>query len=160
MTDLGSLSYFLGFEFLRIDAGILMHQKKYISDVLERFNMLEYNLATTTFETGHILGKENPEDKSVDSTLYRQMIGSLRYICNSRPYLAYGVGLVIRYMKHPKTSQMHAVKKILRYLKGSIDYGDMFLANKTRELSTIYDYTYVDWCGDKDDRKSTSGYIM
>ncbi|XP_019460108.1 PREDICTED: uncharacterized protein LOC109359870 [Lupinus angustifolius] len=136
--------------------GILMHQRKYITDVLTRFNMLEWNPASSPVETSHTLRKEDTKDESVDSTLYRQMIGSLRYICNSRPDLAYGVGLVSRYMEHPKYSHMQALKRILGYLKGSLDYGVMFPTNKSRELSTIYGYTDVDWCGDKDDRKSTS----
>ncbi|XP_019465092.1 PREDICTED: uncharacterized protein LOC109363293 [Lupinus angustifolius] len=79
MTDLGSLSYFLGIEFLRTEA--------------------DCNSASTPIETGHTLcnsSTKNSEDNAVDSTLFRQMIGSLRYVCNTRPDLAYAVGLVSR----------------------------------------------------------------
>ncbi|XP_019414548.1 PREDICTED: uncharacterized protein LOC109326305 [Lupinus angustifolius] len=144
MSNLGTLSYFLGIEFAMTDERTLMHQRNYIVDVLERFNMLECNPTSTFVETSHTLCKKNPEDQSIDLTLYRKMIGSLRYICNSRHDLAYGVGFVSRHMEHHKHSHMQVVKRILRYLKISMNYGVMFPANKGRELSTIYGYTYAD----------------
>ncbi|XP_019462910.1 PREDICTED: uncharacterized protein LOC109361829 [Lupinus angustifolius] len=136
MSDLGNLSYFLGIEFSRTNEGILIHQRKYIANVFERFNMLECNSASKTIETSHTLRKENYENseaKLVYPTLYREMIGSLRYICNTRPDLAYSVKLVSRYMENPKHSHMLVVKRILRYLKGSMDFGVMFSTNRSKK---------------------------
>ncbi|XP_019433973.1 PREDICTED: uncharacterized protein LOC109340709 [Lupinus angustifolius] len=129
MSDLGTLSYFLGIEFVRSEEGIVMHQEKNITDVLKKLDMLDCNSTATTVETGNVLCKGNPNDQKVDATLYRQMIGSLRYICNSRPDITYGVGIVSRHMEHPRHSHMITVKRLLRYLKGSINFGVLFPVN-------------------------------
>ncbi|KAE9588330.1 putative RNA-directed DNA polymerase [Lupinus albus] len=160
MSDLGSLSYFLGIEFLKTSKGILMHQKKYTLDVLERFNMQHCNPATTPVEPGNGLCKGKPNEDSVDSTLYRQVIGSLRYICNTRPDISYGVGLISRYMEEPKQSHMIAAKRVLRYLKGTMDMGILFPTQNRAETMSMIGFTDADWSGDKDDRKSTTGYVF
>ena len=98
MSDLGELSYFLGIEFKRTKAGIFMHQSKYTIDVLKRFQMLDCNSVSTPVETSAVLDQSGLE-KLVDKTVFRQMVGSLRYICNTRPDVAYGVGLVSRFLK-------------------------------------------------------------
>ncbi|XP_019433104.1 PREDICTED: uncharacterized protein LOC109340002 [Lupinus angustifolius] len=54
------------------------------------------------------------------------MVGSLRYICNSRPDIAFGVGWISRFMESPKQSHLIAVKKLLRYLRGTLNYGIMY----------------------------------
>jgi hypothetical protein len=63
------------------------------------------------------------EGEVVDPTAYRSIIGSLRYIVNTRPDLAYSVGVVSRYMEAPGRAHWAAVKHILRYLKGTLGYG-------------------------------------
>ncbi|XP_019450641.1 PREDICTED: uncharacterized protein LOC109352910 [Lupinus angustifolius] len=78
MTDLGTLSHFLGIEFAKINSGILMHQKRYINEVLNRFGMLDCNPAATPLEVGNTLSKCRLDDEATDSTLYRQMVGTLR----------------------------------------------------------------------------------
>jgi hypothetical protein len=65
--------------------------------------------------------QKNASDEGVDSTLFRQFIGSLRYVCHSRPDIVYSVGVASRYMEVPKRTHMVAAKRILRYLKGTID---------------------------------------
>ncbi|CAL0315968.1 unnamed protein product [Lupinus luteus] len=160
MSDLGALAYFLGIEFARIKAWILMHQRKYISDVLGRFEMLECNPASTPVESGHNLSTQSSDEQLIESTSYRQVIGSLRYICNTRPDLTFGVGLVSRFMEKPAHSHMQAVKRILRYLKGSLDFGVLLPTSSGQENHSIYGYSDADWSGDKDDRKSTSGYLF
>ncbi|CAL0306597.1 unnamed protein product [Lupinus luteus] len=161
MSDLGELSYFLGMEFRRTNRGILMHQTKYATDVLKRFQMMNCNTVATPIEVGIGLS-QGDADCAVDKTLYRQMIGSLRYVCNSRPDLAYGVGLVSRYMESPKQSHMSAVKRIFRYLKGTLGHGIMYPTNRNRGCneSSLIAFSDADWCGDKTDRKSTTGYFF
>lgn len=99
MTDLGELSHFLGMEFVQTSKGIFMHQKKYASEILKKFNMQNCNSLTTPTETGLRLIRDG-----VDETMYRKMVGSLRFLCNTRPDLAYGVGLISRNMEKPKSS--------------------------------------------------------
>lgn len=71
----------------------------------------------------------------VDSTLYKQIVGSLRFVCNGRPDIAFGVGLVSRFMTDPRISHMTAAKRILRYLKGTLDFGLLFPKSKEKLLA-------------------------
>nr|XP_027186552.1 uncharacterized protein LOC113784535 [Cicer arietinum] len=100
MKDLGKLSYFLGIEFVVKENGIFMHQKKYANDVLACL----------------VLSKEGNEER-VDSTTFNQLVGSLRYLCNTRLDIAYSVGMVSRYMERPRTPRYLAAKRILMYIK-------------------------------------------
>ena len=122
MTDLGSLSYFLGIEFKKTEAGMIMNQSKYARDILKKFKMNDCNTATTPAEPGLVLSL-NDEGESVDETMFRQIVGSLRYLCNTMPDIAYSVGLISRVMQAPKVPHMMAAKRILRYVKGTTDYG-------------------------------------
>ena len=77
-----------------------MHQSKNATEILKIFNMVECNLAATPNEAGLVLEREGKEDK-VDETEFKQIVGSLRYLCHSRPDLEFVVGLVSRYTKDP-----------------------------------------------------------
>ncbi|XP_019418530.1 PREDICTED: uncharacterized protein LOC109329308 [Lupinus angustifolius] len=110
MADLGELPYFLGIEFKKTRLGTFMHQTKYTIDVIKRFQMLECNIASTPTET-NTLCNQTEEEKQVDKTLFRQIIGSLRYICNTRPYIAYGVGLTSTFMEKSSTISSHCSKE-------------------------------------------------
>lgn len=122
MSELGRLNYFLGIEFTEIECGIMMHQSKYVLDLLKKFEMVDCNAANTPAEVGLRLEKE-PEEEVVDPTTYRRMVGSLRYLCNTIPYLSYSVGVISRYIECPKVSHLNVVKQILRYLQGTHSYG-------------------------------------
>lgn len=118
MTDLGRLTYFLGMEFLKTPAGIVLHQRKYVTEVLRKFNMIECNAAVTPVEVNVKL-ERNSEEEAVDDTLFKQIVGSLRYICNIRPDICFGVGLISKFMDDPRKSHLVAAKRIMRYLKGN-----------------------------------------
>ena len=159
MTDLGSLSYFLGIEFKETEAAIVMHQSKYATDLLKKFRMTNCNAAATPTETGLALSWRD-EGEPVDETQYRQIVGSLRYLCNTRPDLAFSVGLISRLMQTPKTPHMMAAKRILRYIRGTINYGILLPNTITNSNMELVGYTDSDWRRDNDDRKSTAGYIF
>ena len=97
---------------------------------------------------------QNDESPSVDTTLYRSMIGSLLYLTTSRPDIMQAVGMVARYQASPKESHVAAVNRIFRYLKGTMEFGLWYPKNSYIELTTFSD---TDWAGCLDDRKSTSG---
>lgn len=156
MTDLGHLSYFFGIEFERPETGIIMSQRKYGTDLLKRFNMANCNPAETPAKTGLVLVKDGDEEL-VDATQFRQMVGSLRYLCNTRPNLSYSVGLISRSMEKPRISHFLAAKRIKRYVKGTLDFGILFHDRKEGSQVEIYGYSDADWSGDKDDRKSAAG---
>lgn len=122
MSDLGKLSYFLGMEFSTTRRGIFLHQKKYVVDILKKFNMSDCKPVSTPIEIGIRLTREGDDD-SVNPTLYRQLVCSLRYMCNTRPDLAFRIGLISRFMERPRTSRFVAAKRILIFLKGTPDFG-------------------------------------
>nr|KYP46744.1 Retrovirus-related Pol polyprotein from transposon TNT 1-94 [Cajanus cajan] len=159
MTDLGRLSYFIGMEFTYSKKGILLHQSKYAKDVLKKFRMSECNAATTPIEANLKLDKD-ADGKSVNATLYRQMVGCLRYLCCSRPDICFSVGLLSRFMENPKVSHFAAGRRVLSYIKGTVDYG-ILLPNATHQYGgELVGYSDSDWAGDKDECRSTTGYIF
>jgi hypothetical protein len=98
------------------------------------------------------------EDEVVRPTEYRSLIGSLRYLVNTRPDLAFSVGVVSRYMEAPSQAHWGAVKHILRYLKGTKDYGCRY--GKGTDLKPfLLGYSDSDFAGDVVDRKSTTGVV-
>ncbi|XP_050895221.1 secreted RxLR effector protein 161-like [Lathyrus oleraceus] len=82
------------------------------------------------------------------------MIGSLLYLITSRPDITFAVGVCARYQAEPKVSHINQVKRILKYMNGTCDYGMLYSHDSNSMLVGYYD---VDWAGSADDRKSTSG---
>ena len=102
--------------------------------------------------TGCKLRKDD-ESKKVDQKLYTSMISSLLYVTASRSYVMQAVRLVARFQANPKEAHVLEIKRILRYLKGTTEFGLWY--PKGNEL-TLVAYTDADWAGSIDDRKSTS----
>lgn len=120
--------------------------------------MLDCNPTSTPIEIG-TRHKEGDEDL-VNSTQYRQLVGSLRYLCTTKPDLAYAVGLISRFMEKPRASHQVVGKRILRYIKGTLDFGLLFPNELQCEGVEIVRYIDSDWCEDKDNRKSIGGYVF
>jgi hypothetical protein len=156
MTDLGKMRYFLGIEVLQSCNGIFIGQKKYIKDMLSKFEMSDCNPVKNPIVPGSRLVKEDKGVK-VDNTLFKQLVGSLMYLTATRPDIAYSVSLISRFMEDPKESHFMAAKRILRYLQGTQNLGIFYKAGGNEELIA---YTDSDYAGDLDDRKSTSGYAF
>ena len=92
--------------------------------------------------------------KSVDSSLYRSMIGSLLYLTASRLDISYTVEIYARYKANPKDSHMIALKRIIKYVKTTIDFGVWYSKDTNDVLVGYFD---ADWAGNVDDRKSSLG---
>ncbi|KAF2303197.1 hypothetical protein GH714_014504 [Hevea brasiliensis] len=129
----------------------------YASKILEKTGMLNCNSSRVPMEPKCKLKKQDGEP-FVDATEYRRIIGSLRYLVNTRPDLAYSVGVVSRYMDTPTVTHMSAVKQILRYVRGTIGMGIVYKKNQEKE--ELVGFSDSDLAGDTDDRKSTSGIIF
>ena len=156
MTDFGLLNSYLGIEVIQKETEFKMCQSSYASKVLEEFNMEECNSAKTPMECRLRLKREG-EGEEVESTYYRKLIGCLRYLTLTRPDILFSVSYLSRFMSKPYSNHLVAAKRILRYIKGTSDYGLIYKGNEVSKLVGFYD---SDYAGDYDDRKSTSGYIF
>ena len=157
MSDLGLLSYYLGIEVKQGADGITLSQSAYAVKILENAGMLNCNPTATPMEARLKLGKRE-EDEVVRPFEYRSIIGSLRYIVNTRPDLAFSVGVVSRFMEAPSRAHWGAVKQILRYLKGTTGYGCKY-GRGTEAKPLLLGYSDSDFAGDAADRKSTTGVV-
>lgn len=157
MSDLGLLSYYLGIQVNQNSEYITLCQSSYASKILEKTAMSDCNSCCIPMDPRCKLSKHD-EEPPVDASTYRSIIGSLRYLVNTRPDLAYSVGVVSRYMESPTTSHMNAVKQILRYVKGTLNLGIEY--KKNQECEALIGYSDSDLGGDVDDRKSTTGIIF
>src|SRR5579871_2249799 len=99
--------------------------------------------------------------KVVDHAEYRSIVGALNYLAMvTRPDIAFAIGMVARFMYKPGLAHWQAVKRILRYLKGTADYRLIFKRNYGADNLTLNIYCDADWAGDIGDRKSTSGFLV
>ncbi|XP_048228654.1 uncharacterized mitochondrial protein AtMg00810-like [Ricinus communis] len=109
MTDLGLMHYFLGLEVIQSYAGIFMCQRRYVQDILTKFQMQDCNPVYTPAETSLKLVKD-PDGVKIDSTLYKQIVGSLMYLTSTRPDIMFVVSLISRFMKNPTEMHLMAAK--------------------------------------------------
>ena len=157
MSDLGILSYYLGIEVKQGEDGITLSQNAYAVKILKSVGMLNCNPCATPMEARLKLSKKM-EDEVVEPTAYKSIIGSLRYLVNTRPDLAFAVGVVSRFMEAPSKEHWAVVKHILRYLKGTIKYGCRY--GRGTELKPILlGFSDSDFARDSEDRKSTTGVV-
>ena len=156
MTDLGLMKYFLGLEVRQEETGIFVSQEAYAKEILKKYKMAHCNPVSTPMEPGLKLSKFDGGER-VDASKYRSLVGSLRYLTCTRPDISLSVGIVSRFMEEPVYSHWKALKRILRYIQGTVSLG-LFYSNM--EDYKLIGYSDSDWCGDLDDRKSTSGYVF
>jgi hypothetical protein len=153
MSMMGELTYFLGFQVKQLKDGTFLSQMKYTQDLLKRFGMKDAKPPKTPMGTnGHV--DLNKGGKSVDQKAYRSMIGSLLYLCASRPDIMLSVCMCARFQSDPRECHLVAVKRILRYLVATPSFGIWYPKGSTFDLIGYLD---SDYAGCKVDRKSTSG---
>ena len=155
MKDLGRLKYFLGIDVLRLNNGIFISQRMYVLDLLTETEMLDCKPVETPMMMNHGL-QVTEGGKLADRMQYQRMVGKLIYLAHIRPDIAYAVGVVSRFMHKPQVQHMDAVYWILRYLEGCPGKGVFYQKNGHLDFVA---YTDADWAGDRDERKSTSGYF-
>jgi hypothetical protein len=153
MSMMGELKYFLGFQVKQLKEGTFLCQTKYTQDMLKKFGMEKAKHAKTPMSSnGHL--DLNEEGKPVDQKLYRSMIGSLLYLCASRPDIMLSVCMCARFQANPKDCHLVAVNRILRYLVHTQNLG---LWYPKGSLFDLLGYSDSDYVGCKVDRKSTTG---
>ncbi|XP_051211643.1 uncharacterized mitochondrial protein AtMg00810-like [Lolium perenne] len=156
LKDLGPLHYFLGIEVVRRADGFFLHQWKYAHELLERAGMLNCNPAPTPVDTKAKLSASDGSLAS-DAPFYRSIVGALQYLTLTRPELQYAVQQVCLHMHAPRDAHWVAVKRILRYVCGTMGYG-LSLHASLSKLTGLVAYSDADWAGCPDTRRS--GYCV
>ena len=156
MSDLGYMHYFLGMEIHQEHNGIFLSQRKYAQDILKKFKMDTCKAVSTPFTLNLKLLK-NDGDRLSTPTSFRSLVGSLLYLTASRPDLMFPASMLSRYMTSPSEVHFGVAKRVLRYLKGTLDFGIWF--ESTGYLKLV-GYCDSDWAGCVDDSKSTSSYVF
>ena len=118
--------------------------------------MIDCKSMTTPMTTSFKLLNDDASE-AVDATLYRQIIGSMMYLTNTRPDICFVVNTLSQYMVNPKHIHFIGEKHVMRYLKGTLDYGLIYASSGEIRL---HGYTDSDWAGNTKDRKSTSGCLF
>ena len=159
VKDMGKLHYFLGVKVAYpVSEKIWIGQPTYTTDILKKFNMENSNPAATPTENGAKLMRATKDSELFSKEVYQSAVGSLLYLSTrTRPDIAHAVGNVARFCSQPTKQHWNAVKHIMRYLKGTSDYGLLY---QKEEATNLIGYSDADWAGDLDDRKSTSGYLF
>ena len=117
--------------------------------------MANCNSCQTPMEPRLKLSKHS-EDSLVDATFYRSIISNMRYLVNTRPDIAYAVGIVSRFMEKPTSQHLPAVKQILRYIRGTLDLGCYYTSTE-QGAAKLVRYSDSDLTGDVNDWKSITG---
>ncbi|XP_019153674.1 PREDICTED: uncharacterized protein LOC109150210 [Ipomoea nil] len=153
MSMVGQLTYFLGLQVKQSAEGYFISQEKYAKNLIKKFELGSCKSPRTPISTSTKLSKDYA-GQPVDSTLYRSLIGSLLYLIASQPNIMYCVGMCARYQSAPKESHLIAAKRILKYVKGTVQYGLWY--SKESDICLVA-FCDTDWAGNVDDRKSTFG---
>jgi hypothetical protein len=176
MSNLGALSYYLDSEVRQGKDAITLGQRAYVEKLLERGGMADCKLSATPMEERIKLSKQSTTAK-VDTTRYRSIVGGLRYLTHTRSDITFVVGYVSRFIEDPRKDHWTAVKRLLRYIKGSLDQAVVFpdhgggsglqltvfseappkSGEGEPELTVFSD---ADMAGDVDGRRSTSSVLV
>jgi hypothetical protein len=126
--------------------------------LIDKYGMLQAKQSTTPADVNVKLVKDDGISKSVDPTYYQSIIGSLLYVAvSSRPDIAQAVGAVSKFNSCPTEAHLTAAKRILRYLKGTINIG---LKYEITSDDNLVGYSDADFAGDLDSRHSTTGTLF
>jgi len=156
MSDLGRLTYYLGIEVKQEESGITINQEAYARRILKEAGLHNCNPTHIPMDPGTKLLKAEDEPE-IDPTQYQKVVGCLRYLLQTRPDMAYAVGVVSRYMQSPRESHDGAIKHILRYLRGTTAYGIKY---EKMGQNRIIGYSDSSHNVDLDDGRSTTGHIF
>ncbi|KAG8478414.1 hypothetical protein CXB51_028231 [Gossypium anomalum] len=148
LKDLGPLSYFIGIEVLLTTERLFLSQQKYVFDLLKKANMDQAKGSPTLMVTSTILSRHVGSAVENESE-YRSIVGALQYVVITRPDIAFAVNRLCQFMHKPLDQYFKAVKRILRYLHNTMDYGLHFAKADCLDLGT-----------DMDDRRSITRFCV
>ena len=155
------MRYFIGIE---VEEGkeprtVQLHQSAYVEKMLFQYGMQDCRpVSTPMVQSDTIYKKGDHQELSVEGrSLYRSMVGSVMYLmCCSRPDISCAVGILSRHVECPRKEHMGAMKRLLRYIKGTKNLG----ITLGGDISKFQIFCDSDWAADTEDRKSTTGYTV
>ena len=155
MKDLGEADVILGIKIKREGKGLTLTQSHYIEKVAKRFQCDKSTPVSTPMDPSEKLLPNLGEP--ISQLEYSQVIGCLMYAMTStRPDIAFAVGKLSRYTSRPSSSHWKALRRVLRYLKGTMTYGIAYVGSP----STLEGYTDASWITNMEDHSSTSGWVF
>uniref|UniRef100_A0A2N9J7Z1 Reverse transcriptase Ty1/copia-type domain-containing protein n=1 Tax=Fagus sylvatica TaxID=28930 RepID=A0A2N9J7Z1_FAGSY len=155
LMDLGPFKFFLGLKIEYKAIRFFVHQRKYATDLLSKFNMSTYKPCSTLFVS---LSRIHKDDGVLltNPTSFCSMVNGLQYLTFTRPDLSYAVNHICQFMHQPTDQHLIAAKHTLRYVQGSLDHGLSFRPGPL----TLTAFTDSDWASDPMDCRSTIGLIV
>lgn len=157
MKDLGKARYCLGIEIGQEDGKVSMHQRGYTREILDRFGMSDCKPVTTPMDIGAKLKKNETPNEDDLKLPYRELVGAITYLSSTtRPDIAFAVSYLGQFNNCFGSEHWKAAKRVLRYLRGTLDLGLVFKSNS----DLIKEFVDADWGSCCDDRRSYTGYIF
>nr|GEW09204.1 copia protein [Tanacetum cinerariifolium] len=152
MSMMGEMTFFLGLQVNQSPCGIFINQSNYVLEILKKYRMESCDPVGTPMEIKDKLDLDQ-NGTPVDATKYRSMIGALMYLTSSRPDIVHATCLCARYQAKPTEKHLKEVKRIFRYLHGTVNMGLWYKKDSGFKQNGFSD---VDYAGCKDTFKSTS----
>ncbi|CAL9094140.1 unnamed protein product [Musa textilis] len=156
MKELGPLQYVLGLEMHSTLAGIFLHQHKYIQKLIALAGLQDGHSIDTPLKV-NVKYHRDEGDFLFDPSLYRQLVGNLKYLTITRPDIFFAVQQVNQFMQAPRHLYLAAIRRIVRYLQGTSAQGLFFPVDSPIHLLA---YNDADWAGCYDPRRSITGRCM
>nr|GEZ59149.1 uncharacterized mitochondrial protein AtMg00810-like [Tanacetum cinerariifolium] len=153
MSMMGQMSFFLGLQVSQSPKGIFINQSKFALEILKKSGMDSCDPDDTPMVDRHKLD-EDPLGILVDHTQFHSMVDSLMYLTASRPNLLFAVCMCARYQASPTKMHLEALKRVFRYLRGTINWGLWYSKHTAMALTA---YADANRAGCQDTRRSTSG---
>ncbi|OWY92519.1 Integrase, catalytic core protein [Phytophthora megakarya] len=162
IKDQGLLTEYLGIEVDQADESVTLRQSKYAREILETFGYESAHAVGNRMETNVRMVPLDANEESASSFEYRKAIGMLMYMATGRrPGLAYAVGQLSRFVAKPSAKHVGTLKRVLRYLAGTLDYGIKYRHSKgVPSIITLEGFCDSDWTNDPESRKSTTGFVF
>lgn len=155
LRDIWTPSFFLGIETVPFETDLLLSQRRYMSGILKRAGMSDYKPLATPVSVSRSVSLF--EELFDNLTQYQSLAGALQYLTVKRQDLSFAVNQLCQHMHSPTVAHWIMLKRVLRYVKGTLMYGLRLCASDSFDLHA---YSNSDWARSLVDRKLTNGFVV
>ena len=163
VTDMGDPQKIIGIEITKSDDSLIISQQKYVENILRRERMLDANPVSMPMDPNIPIGPNPDGNEGSRSNAYAKLLGELQFLSNAtRPDISYAVNRLAAYTANPSLQHVGAIKRLLRYLKGTRNLGIKYSVQRDQNLqdqNLFFGYADAAYAN-TDDYKSTSGYVF